>query len=462
MLPRVLIAGVESSSGKTTVSLGLMLALKARGLTVQPFKVGPDFIDPSHHTRICGRPSRNLDTWMCEAKAVLEIFQRGAQGADVSVIEGVMGLFDGFGPGEERGSTAHLAKLLKAPIILVLDAAKTATSTAAIALGCREFDKQLQIAGVIFNRVGSPGHYHWLKHTLEKRVGIPSLGYLRYDPALNIEERYLGLIPSWERGLRPVFYERLMEQVKAHVDLDGVLEIACSAPSLPALGKQTQNASQKARVNIGIAFDQAFHFYYQDNLDLLEALGARLVYFSPLKDSQLPHDLHGLYIGGGFPEVFAKELAQNTRMKESIWKFYQAGAPIYAECGGLMYLCEALIDFEGHAHEMVGLVPARTIMQRAKLSLGYVEVEVLKDNILSHKGERFRGQTFHYSVLEGENPDPCYLAKHGENLSYDGYSLKNLLATYIHAHFVAAPQLAENFVQSCLGFKNREMRQCAL
>jgi len=455
MFPRVLIAGVESGSGKTTVSLGLMLALKARGLSVQPFKVGPDFIDPSHHTRICGRPSRNLDTWMCDTKAVLEIFQRGTQGADLCVIEGVMGLFDGFGPDEERGSTAHVAKLLKAPVILVIDAAKTATSAAAIALGCREFDQELQIAGVIFNHVGSPGHYRWLKHTLEKRVGIPSLGYLSPNPALCIEERHLGLVPSPERRPSPQFYARLLELIKATVDLERILEIARSAPSLPSLGKQIKNAAQKERVSIGIAFDQAFHFYYQDNLDLLEALGARLVYFSPLKDSQLPNDLHGLYIGGGFPEVFAEELAQNTRMKESIWKFYQAGAPIYAECGGLMYLCEALVDFEGHAHEMIGLVPARTIMQRDKLSLGYVEVEVLKDNILSRKGERFRAQTFHYSVLDGENPNPCYRAKHGEKFSYDGYGLKNLLATYIHAHFAAAPQLAENFVQSCLTFKNK-------
>jgi cobyrinic acid a,c-diamide synthase len=448
--PRFVIAAPHSGSGKTTVMLGLLLALRERRLSVQPFKIGPDFIDPSHHTKICETTSRNLDSWMCEDVVVQEIFARAAANADVSVVEGVMGLFDGYGPDNDRGSTAHVARLLEAPIVLVIDAQRMATSAAAVALGCRDFDKRLTIAGVIFNNVGGAGHYDWLRKVLETRTGIRSFGYLSFDPALKIEERHLGLVPAAERRPTETFYQRLRSQIQENVDVDAILESARQAPQLNASSTAIFPARESPRrVRIGVAYDRALNFYYQENLDLLSCLGAEIVRFSLLDDEQIPPGLHGLYLGGGFPEMFADTLSSRQAMKESIRAFHRSGGVIYAECGGLMVLCEALIDFEGRRHEMVGLVPGETVMRRDKLSLGYVEVEPLQDTIIGKAGERYRGQTFHYSVLEKTRFEPVLKLRHGGRTSMDGYANGRLFATYVHTHFAGHPQLAQRLVDEC-------------
>jgi len=449
--PRLVVAAPHSGSGKTTVTLGLLAALARRGLAVQPFKAGPDFIDPSHHTAVCGRVSRNLDTWMCDDATVAAIFARGARGADVSVVEGVMGLYDGFGPDEERGSTAHLAKLLAAPVLLVIDAQRMATSAAAVALGLRQFDRDVAIAGVVFNNVGGEGHYEWLRKALEARTGLASFGYLRHDPALRIDERHLGLVPAAERALAKEALARLADRLERHVALDRILAAARAAPRPPETGALDRFAERRggAPVRIAVARDAALHFYYPENLELLECKGAEIAPFSVLEDERLPGGAHGVYLGGGFPELFAGKIAANTAMLGAIGAFAAGGGPVYAECGGLMILCESLVDLEGRRHAMAGLVPAVSVMRRDRLSLGYVEVETLRDTLLARAGERYRAQTFHHSVLDDARFAPALKLYHGGNTSLDGYGERNLLATYAHAHFAARPELAERFVERC-------------
>ncbi len=448
--PRLVVAAPHSGSGKTTFTMGLLLALREQGFSVQPFKVGPDFIDPSYHTKICQRASSNLDTWMCNDSVVKEIFARAAGGADISVIEGVMGLFDGFGPNEERGSTAHVAKLLDSPVILVIDAQRAATSAAAVALGFQQFDPAVNIVGVVFNNVGGKGHYEWLKQVLETRTRLKAFGYVNFDPALKMEERHLGLVPATERAPEPQLYEQLWLQIKENIDLDDIITAAKSASGLPKTETKVFSSTKgRSTLRIGVARDEALNFYYQENLDLLSCFGAEIVPFSLLHDKQLPPRVQGIYLGGGFPEVFAAKLASNHAMKASVRDFHSAGGVIYAECGGLMVLCEALVDFESRRHEMIGLVPAVAVMRRDKLSLGYVEVESLKNTVVANAGENYRAQTFHYSVLEDVRFEPALKVRHGANVSYDGYVNRNLFATYIHAHFAARPTLAQRFVDRC-------------
>lgn len=453
--PRLVISAPHSGSGKTTFTMGLLHALRARSLRVQPFKIGPDFIDPSYHTRICGRASRNLDTWMCGDEVVRDIFARAAADAEISVIEGVMGLYDGFGPHEERGSTAHLAKLLATPVLLVIDAQRSATSAAAVALGFREFDPAVNIAGVVFNNVGSEGHYAWLKDVLETRTGLKSYGYLVSEKDLRIEERHLGLVPADERVPAERVRECLLRQFARHVDLDGILAAASRAPYFAGPAETIFATRPASRARVGVARDEALNFYYEDNLDLLACAGAELVPFSLLHDTELPPGLNGVYLGGGFPEVFAAQLAANVAMQRSMREFHAGGGIIYAECGGLMVLCEALVDFEGRRHAMAGLVPATAVMRRDRLSMGYCEAEPVRDTLIAPAGARYRAQTFHYSVLDDMRFEPAVKLSHGAKVSYDGYLDKGLFATYVHAHFGASPQLAERFVSQCASSGDR-------
>ena len=453
LLPRLVVAAPHSGSGKTTFTMGLLSALRRRGLSVQPFKIGPDFIDPSYHTKICGRASRNLDTWMCGDTTVADIFRHSATHADISVIEGVMGIYDGFGPREERGSTAHVAKLLSAPVILVIDAQRMASTAAAVALGLQQFDRSVKIAGVVFNNVGGKGHYDWLCEVLEARTGIKSIGYLTHDQALRMPERHLGLVPAEENGIKNGLLERLHTQFEQHVNLDAIIDAAGKAPSMNKATSAlfTRRRQDGPPVRIGVGRDEALNFYYQENLELLECFGAELVPFSPLRDEELPPELHGLYLGGGFPELFAARLAANGSMRSALRRFVAAGGAVYAECGGLMVLCEALIDFSGCRHEMAGVVPATCVMRRDRLSLGYVEVEALQDTLLARAGEGYKAQTFHYSVLEDVGFQAALKLRHGANVSFDGYADGNLFATYVHAYFPAQPRLAQRFVERCRG-----------
>ncbi len=451
--PRLVIAGTQSGVGKTTVSLAILAALKARGRLVQPFKAGPDFIDPGHHSAATGRSSRNLDGWMLGEGVNREIFTRTAADADLSIIEGMMGLFDGSSPVNEIGSTAELAKQLDAPVLLVIDGSAMARSAAAIVSGYAKFDPALRVAGVLFNRVSSEGHYKLLKEAVEQETDVMVVGYLRPDPAVTISDRHLGLMTAMEQGTGEL-YGRLAKAAEETIDLDRIEELARSASEFVrddeiATPRLTPDAS-RLTVRVGIAYDQAFCFYYPDNLELLEAEGAELVRFSPLNDQVLP-DVDMLYLGGGYPELYGERLAGNVTMRTAIRQFAERGGTIYAECGGMMYLTQSIRDFGGISHEMVGIFSAETVMQKSGLTLGYRTVELSQDCILGVSGTTVRGHEFHYSTLvpKGRLDYACALRDaRKESKGLDGLVAGNVLALYTHLHFASQPQVASALVAS--------------
>ncbi len=450
--PRLILAGTNSGVGKTTLTLGIMLVLRKKGLNVQPFKVGPDYIDPTYHTQVTGKASHNLDSWLLSPDVLLELFKRQAKTADISIIEGVMGLYDGLKDSEE-GSTAHLAKLLNCPVILILDAHSLSRSAAAIALGYREFDKKVNIAGIILNNIGSDNHYAYVKSSIEKKPKIPVLGYLPKNSGLKLPERHLGLVPTEKKKSPRDFYRRLVNLVEEHIDIDGILKISRQAKTLPdKKGQIFLPGFIKDRVNIAIARDKAFSFYYQDNLDILKHLGAGIIEFSPLRDKKLPEDIDGLYIGGGFPELFASRLSKNVKLKKEIYQRAEDGLPIYAECGGLMYLVERLIDFEKKIFPMVGVFKGSVSMAGRLQALGYVNAETVKNNILSKRGAKIRAHIFHWSYLDEipkDTPFAYRIKKSKDKFFYDGLVKKNVLAGYMHLHFASNINFAKNFIKSC-------------
>jgi cobyrinic acid a,c-diamide synthase len=447
----LVVAGTHSGVGKTTVATGIMAALARRGYRVQPFKVGPDYVDPSYHTAACGRPSRNLDSWLLEEGVIGELFHRATRGCDAAVVEGVMGLYDGFGGDDEAGSTAHLAKLLRLPVVLVVDASAAARSVGASVLGFKEFDPQLNLAGVVLNGIAGDQHLEFVKPSLS-RAGLPLLGYLPIREDLALPERHLGLIPTVEGRVAEDFYSRLAQQVEGTVAVDRVLAIASQA------GPPTRDAPlvfpespTPAKAAIAVATDKAFSFYYADSLDLLEAWGAELVRFSPLADRGLPPGVGGLYIGGGFPELYAAELSENHAMREAVRRAAESGLPTYAECGGLMYLAQTLEDLEGHTYPMAGVTPGRSFLKGTHLTLGYRTVRAFVDSPLMEAGETVRGHEFHLSAL-GEEPrgaTPAYqmLDQQGRK---EGFRVSNVLSSYVHLHFASKRGLAERFVDSCV------------
>ncbi|GAB6275163.1 MAG: cobyrinate a,c-diamide synthase [Peptococcaceae bacterium] len=456
MFPRIVIAGVQSGVGKTTIATGLMAAMAEKGYRVQGFKAGPDYIDPGYHTAATGNVSRNLDCWMLPEVYIKELFLRAAKGADLSVIEGVMGLYDGYSSRTEAGSTARLAKLLAAPVILVVDAKGMARSAAALVLGYKDFDPALNLSGIIFNHVGSEKHYQTLCEAVAEKTGLKALGYLPKNAALKMPERHLGLLPANERKELTAYLNKLAQVMAEFLDLEEILSVAKSAPPLDYPERSIFPAVKPKKVRIAVARDAAFNFYYQDALDLLAAWGAELVYFSPLADSSLPQNIQGVYLGGGFPEMFLEPLARNYSMAESIRRAHKKNMPIYAECGGLMYLSEGIIDFAGSFYPMVGLVPGKALMQKKLAVLGYMTAEVANDNILAKKGDVLRGHQFHWSTLvdvSGEVNCAYKLSCEGNPDSQkEGIITGNLLASYLHLHFAAHPRLARNFVDSGLKF----------
>ena len=373
---RIVIAGTGSGVGKTTLTIGIMAALQKRGITVQGFKCGPDYIDPTYHSAVTGRPSRNLDSWMTGREAVKEIFERGSQASDISIIEGVMGMFDGKNPLTDEGSTAEIGRILGAPIVLIVNIASMARSAAAIVKGFQQFGQGDKIVGVIANRAGSEGHYKMVKQAIEQECGVPVLGYLPRDANIELPERHLGLVPSIERGELQPFFELLAEKVTAHIDLDLLLDLAAAEPidCKPVLFTSKDQLEVPKRVKIAIAKDAAFHFYYPENLELLEAGGAECVFFSPLAGEEVPPDADGLYIGGGFPEEFAERLAAEEGVKASVRSRIEEGIPTLAECGGFMFLTEQIVDTTGNEYPMVGIIPGKVTMQTKLAALGYREV----------------------------------------------------------------------------------------
>ncbi|MEO5657440.1 MAG: cobyrinate a,c-diamide synthase [Nitrospiria bacterium] len=445
--PRLLVAGTHSGAGKTTVTLALTLALRERGSAIQPFKAGPDYLDPTYHTLAAGRPCRNLDGWMMGEEAVRRSFTRASEGAALSIIEGVMGLYDGAGPATEAGSTAEIAKWLAAPVLLVIDASGMATTAAALALGCAQYDPKLPLAGVIFNRVGSARHLAWLKEAVERTTPLTVIGGLPEEAGIAIPERHLGLAAADGTILTDEVRARLASLAREWLDLRAVTELAERAPPLEVPAHTATVASRRRR--IGVARDEAFSFYYPDNLDLLEASGAELVFFSPLHDETPPPGLDAIYLGGGYPELHASRLAAGGPMREAIATFGREGGSIYAECGGLMYLTRALHTLDGGRHAMVGLLPGEVRMLPRRKTLGYREVEALEDLPHLAKGERARGHEFHYSEWLTE-PEPdgelvrayAVASRRGHAATLEGYRWRNVTASYIHLHFASNPTLA--------------------
>lgn len=451
----IVIGGTVSGVGKTTVTMGLMGALGRRHLKVQPFKTGPDYIDPSHHTWVTGRTSRNLDTWMLSREAVIELFNRAVTGQDIAVVEGVMGLYDGRFSTRDEGSTAELAKLLGAPVILVLDSRKGARSLAAMVSGYKSFDQALKLDGVILNGIGSEAHLKLCREAIEHYTRVPVVGYLPRRENLSLPERHLGLIPAAEEPANQEFVERLITQCESTFDIPAILNLAEQA-SLPEV-KPTLFPPERlpSVVRIAVARDKAFSFYYQDNLDLLSAWGAEVVPFSPLTDTSLPEGIAGIYIGGGFPELYASELSANDALKLEIKTVADRGMPVYAECGGLMYLGNSIRDFQSKRYSMVNAIPVSSRIDNHRLSLGYRTVKALRDGPLLRKGEQVRGHEFHWSVLDNISGGPDAYQILDKDGRLEGFQKEGLLASYVHLHFGSLASMAPRFVEQCQRSKNK-------
>jgi cobyrinic acid a,c-diamide synthase len=461
-IPRLLLAADRSSAGKTTVAVGLMSVLSQSGLRVQPFKVGLDYIDPSYHSAVTGRSSRNVDGFLMNERTIRETFLHACAESDIAIIEGVRGLYEGFDSLSDVGSTAQVAKILKTPVILLVDARSITRSTAAIVLGYKAFDPEVEIQGVILNKIGSPLHARKAAEAIQQYTGVEVIGQIPRNDSINMTMRHLGLIPAIEGIKRQEGFQQQLraieETIRSSIDVDRMLEIANSAEFLdgssPRLFRRRKD--DKKSVTIGVAYDEAFNFYYSDMFELLRLNGAHILYFSPLRDDKLP-DVDGVYLGGGYPELFAKELERNKRMQIAIHEASEAGMPIYAECGGLMYLTESLA-YNGKAFKMVGIIPALADVIYKRI-IGYTVGKMISNTIIGPKGTAFRGHEFHYSEVKvlNENLTFAFKLERGRGISngYDGIKIRNTLASYSHLHPLSYPNLPTNFVKSCSNFKDR-------
>lgn len=460
------VAGTQSGVGKTTITLGLLAAFVRRGLRVSSCKIGPDFIDPGHHSIITGRVSRNLDGWMLSREMNRLILAKQAMNSDLVVIEGAMGLFDGVGSACE-GSTAQMAKWLSLPVLLVINARGLAQSAAAMVRGFCEFDLALRVKWVVFNGIGSANHLQILQDSLTCLPQITPLGGVLKKEDISLPQRHLGLVTADDASLNAQQIQGLAEFIEGSLNLDLLLQDSSTVSwkDLQAGMGVFEPSGRHSRVTIAIAKDNAFCFYYQENLELLRNAGAELVFFSPLKDDGLPDNICGIYIGGGYPELHAAELEGNTAMKTAIFNAFEAGMPIYAECGGFMYLCKA-IEADGVSRKMVGVYPFCARMMHRFESLGYREVTLKADCLLGKAQSRIRGHEFHYSRIEPESVQKavfqCEMAQIYEvnnarmkHLGNEGFCIKNTLGSYIHLHFASNLQVAKAFVQTCERFADR-------
>ena len=452
--PKIVVAGATSGVGKTTITTAIMYALTKNGFHVQPFKIGPDFIDPSYHNLVTGRPSHNLDVWMMGKNGVLKCFNDSSQGADVAIIEGVMGLFDGLSGKDDYASTAQIAKMLDAPVILVIDAGKAARSIAAIALGFLHFDKKLKIAGFILNNVAGDKHAKFVQDAFACKINVPIIGIVRRDKKIMIEERHLGLIPALELEKKKRSIHQSAKYISEQIDIDKIKSLCKPINRTKAI----QKAFPDTRIRVAVALDESFNFYYADNFDALRKQQAELIFFSPVNDVKLPENIQGIILGGGFPEILADKLEYNQAMIKSISKAATNGMPIYGECGGLMYLTRSIrTNNEGKnkRQKMVGLIEADTFMS-GKLTLNYTEADCTSS--FFEGIYKIRGHEFHYSNIENISTDSkfAYNMRRGNGVDNkrDGFVVYNCLASYMHLHF-ANNRLPERFIKSCLEFSHK-------
>lgn len=442
-MKKILIAGSYSGVGKTTISLGLMKALSKRGKKVQPFKVGPDYIDPMYHRFVTGEWSRNLDSYMLDDEQIKFVFKNSSEGKDISVIEGVMGLYDGIGTEINKHSTSQMSKILKSPVILVIDGKGMGASAGAMVLGYKQLDKDVEIVGVIANNVRTQRHYNIIKESIERFCGIEVLGYLSPDENVSVESRNLGLFPSNEIEDLERKVNTIADEMEKHIDIDRIIELSesenvTSSFELNMFSEDPEVRALAEGKTVAVAYDKAFNFYYPDNIDLFKEIGANIITFSPINDEEIPEaDL--LYMGGGFPEVFAEELEKNVSMRKSIKKAHDEGLAIYAECGGLMYLGDSLVDMDGKKHEMVGAISGYSEMKKGLRRFGYCIATAKEDNLISYKGQEMSGHEFHSSEFYSDLDTAFTMKKIVEDEVVDewegGYYVNNTLASYLHIHF---------------------------
>ncbi|MBW4671030.1 MAG: cobyrinate a,c-diamide synthase [Cyanomargarita calcarea GSE-NOS-MK-12-04C] len=465
----LIIAGERSGVGKTTVTLTLLSSLYRHKKQVQSFKVGPDYIDPMFHQHVTGRACRNLDPVLTSEAYVQQCFSRHSQGVDYALIEGVMGLFDGVKwSGEDKeiaknifplssfASTAHIARLLDLPVVLVIDCSRLSGSVAAIAYGYCSFDPGIKIAGLVLNRVGSDRHLSLLKDSLEP-LQLPIIGVLRRQDNITIPDRHLGLIPTEELPELNAVIERLADLGDTCFDWEKLLPLLRSSKeegqARTAAAYTSTSPLSHSPIRIGVARDRAFNFYYQDNLDLLQELGAELVFWSPLEDTKLPFGVQGMYFGGGFPEIFAQQLAENTNTRDAIRTAILEGMPTIAECGGLMYLCEEVVDFEGKSWPMVGVLPTTAVMDK-RLTLGYRRAVALSNSLLFDAGTTVCGHEFHRSRLILEPSQPLFKTYRYDSEEFTGHEgwslLENLHASYVHMHWGATAEIPQRFLEKII------------
>ena len=463
----LVIAGAASGVGKTTVAAGIMGACRRRGLTVAPFKTGPDYIDPGFHAMAAGAPARNLDTWLTSEEEVRSIYRRGTAGADIGVVEGAMGLFDGRAGAGDAGSTAEVNRLIGGAVVLVADCARQARSLAALLKGFAAFGAGIGLAGCILNNVGSAGHARILEDAA-READVPVLGLLPRRPDIALPSRHLGLVQAGGTEPEREKLERIIDHIEQNTDIGALLRVAgiadrpaagAAADMRPAGGMEARPAGMAPAVRlasggaaprIAVAGDEAFSFYYLDSLEALEDAGAQLVRFSPLRDEALPA-CDGLYLGGGYPEVFAARLEGNRPMREAVAAAVAGGLPAYAECGGLVYLCGELVAEDGSRRRMAGALPLTARMTGKRQALGYVEATARRGNILMPAGARVRGHEFHWSAIDWSLDDTAYDCYSGrmDRAAVDGFSAGNLLATYVHIHFGGNRGAAVSFVDAC-------------
>lgn len=441
--PRVLIAAPKSGIGKTVVTLLILQAFKKAGLKVQAFKAGPDYLDPCWHQLILKKPSINLDSWLSSQQAVKDCFWEYTQKTDIGVIEGVMGLFDGRGLGL-RGSSAELAIILKAPVVLVIDASGSARSLAALIQGFKQHHRFVKVAGVFLNKVGSQRHLQICTQVIKRFCGLPVVGYLEKKTNLTLASRHLGLLPPNAKEQTAALVGAL--EASQTLDIQLLFKIAKQAPEIVFNSKHPKKLNKK--VKIGVAYDeQTFFFVYYDNFKFWQQLGAELLFFNPLKDRSLPSSIQGLYFPGGYPELYAQQLAANKSLLKEIRQAVQSGIPTYAECGGLLYLTKQL-NVNGCSYPLAGVVPAVAVLTKKRQALGYVSAKMLKDNLLGEKNQIVRGHRFHWSKVVFAQRQSAYLINDTEE---EGYVSQNLLASFVHLNWRGFPTAAQSFLNYCQG-----------